>query len=69
MLTLHFALPKSHIHSDSYYPLWFQDVLPKGITPDCHCIALNPILWESLETWREVFFMGGFEDLERSILL
>ena len=56
MLTLHFALPKSHIHSDSPL-LWFQDVLPKGITPDCQCIALNPI------------FMGEFGDLERSALL
>ena len=57
MLTLHFALPKSHIHSDSYYPLWFQDVLPKGITPDCQCIALNPN------------FIGGFGDVARSVLL
>ena len=56
MLTLHFALPKSHIHSDSPL-LWFQEVLPKGITPDCQCIALNPI------------FMGEFRDLERSALL
>ena len=57
MLTLHFALPRSHIHSDSYYLLWFQDVLPKGITPDCQCIALNPI------------FMGEFGDLEWSALV
>ena len=57
MLTLHFALPRSHIHNDSYYPLWFQDVLPKGITPDCQCITLNPILCqEGLKTWRGVFF-------------
>ena len=52
MLTLHFALPKSHIHSDSYYPLWFQDVLPKGITPDCS----------------EPQLMGEFGDVARNVL-